>query len=278
MASLDLKSLYTLTNAYTLTSLELASSNNQVVMESPKNDPSHRWYVAATTVPSYYRLHTEASGDDYWLDVNNTDGLNSINLYISGPGTTPGQLWRIDTWGDGTFRLSNNFTGLDMHLDIYSDTHVPHLASGEYSGQHWLFNKVSSSSSASPIVSTSSPSSTIPGPTSSSTSSTADSAHSKPLSTGAIVGIVIGGLLVLTVCICAIIFALRFKRSKRTTASATPVTDHNLEGNAEEKKSNVTYGERGTFQGWGNQPHVQLGSAELTGSEVRAPVEMPNSR
>jgi hypothetical protein len=131
--------LYTLTNSYTSASYQLASSSKNLVLEPTSPFVNHQWYLTPTDKSKYYRLHTAASGTSYALDVKNTDGEKSTQLCFAKTGDYSGQFWRLDAWGDGTWRLSNDFTGKKMHLDVYADTYEPHLAKGDCTGQHWTF-------------------------------------------------------------------------------------------------------------------------------------------
>ncbi|KAK0738845.1 carbohydrate-binding module family 13 protein, partial [Schizothecium vesticola] len=144
MASLSTGVPYALTNAYTGTVKFLAipsdSGAPQMVASSDAALPaSAQWFLTATDVDPFYYLHTVATGEGKALDVINDNGTSSVRLHLVGTGRFTGQYWRFDPWSasGGEYRLSNNFTGPDRHLDVYSDTLEPHLASGDYSGQHW---------------------------------------------------------------------------------------------------------------------------------------------
>lgn len=145
MATIDTSRDFILTNSYTGsdTALDCSSSDGTLGMSlvDPSVADSQRWFVATTDISPFYRLHTIFLGTSQSLDVINDNGTNSIYLHMTGTGQYTGQYWRFDPWpsGDagGGYRLSNNFTGPDMHLDVYSDTLQPHLADGDYTGQHW---------------------------------------------------------------------------------------------------------------------------------------------
>lgn len=94
------------------------------------------------TTPKY-RLRTMYLGDGYSLDVWNDNGVSSTDLRLRETGNYSGQQWTITPWGDGSFRLSNNYTGPDKHFDTYADTLTAFLGIGNASGQHWHFDKIS---------------------------------------------------------------------------------------------------------------------------------------
>ncbi|KAJ2990590.1 hypothetical protein NUW58_g2871 [Xylaria curta] len=104
---------------------------------------SAQWFLTPTDEPPFYRLHSTALGEGQSLDVVNDNGTSSINVQMAATGNYSGQYWRFDQWPAdpaGTYRLTNNFTGIRMNLDVYSNTLQPHLASGDHSGQHWTLN------------------------------------------------------------------------------------------------------------------------------------------
>ncbi|KAF2111511.1 hypothetical protein BDV96DRAFT_184254 [Lophiotrema nucula] len=275
MGTLDLSSKYILTNAYTLSSKQLASNGDQIFMDGVGNTDSHQWYLTSTTLSSYYRLHTVANGDTESLDVLNDNGTSSTSLQFYQTGSYQGQYWRLDDWGDGTFRLSNEYTGLDMHLDTYSGTLEPFLGDGDHTGQHWSFSRVGgASSSSSSSVSSTATSTSVSNAfstsytsqaavASSSTPAVASNSHSSSLPIGAIVGIAIGGVLALVLCVCAVVF---FLRSRRASSRSTAVE------NAGNPPSYYAAQEKGVNAGGYHAP------AELVGGEVHSPVELAGQR
>ena len=93
--------------------------------------------MTETGLSPFYRLRTKLGGDGIALDVTNDTGTSSIRLCMTGTGSYSGQYWRFDPWSSGSgYRLSSDFTDLGMHLGVYSDTLEPHLASGDFTGQH----------------------------------------------------------------------------------------------------------------------------------------------
>lgn len=143
MATIDTSRIYVLKNSYTAANkiLALSTSGTSLLMvDAHSVSPNALWFLTPTNRSNYYRLHTIANGVKQSLDVIN-DGVENVNLHMDDTGNYSGQYWRFDNWSAGgqayPYRLSNNFTGLDKHLDVYSDTFVAHLAGGNLTGHHW---------------------------------------------------------------------------------------------------------------------------------------------
>jgi len=99
-----------------------------------------------------------ALGANKRLDVfsaNNTP-------HLADAGNSPGQIWTITAWGDGTWQLSNQETGNGLYLDVYSDTHAPFLDGGDHTGQHWIFTPLQTTTSPSQNNSTPLPNPSLP--------------------------------------------------------------------------------------------------------------------
>jgi hypothetical protein len=232
MATINMSKRYVLANAYTQAQRYLAISTDftTVIMQAvtttsqlssaasdseiPKNQ---QWFFTETSIPPFYRLHTVSGGTNRALDIRRDTDTDSIHLRMVDTGTATGQYWRLDAWDGGSdFRLSNNYTGLEMHLDVYSDTLEPHLAKGDLSGQHWSLTALNSGTS----TSTSSA-----FPSGSTTSATESSepvvTHGATLSTAAIAGITGAGVAVLILVGLAIfIFLRRARRRERLRSGA----------------------------------------------------------
>jgi hypothetical protein len=144
MATFSTHRTYLLTNDYAGSSKQLASngaSTSPVMAAASSSDSAEQWYLRLAPLTGYYYMHTRALGDAQALDVYNDQGTSSTSLTFAAAGRFTGQYWRFDLWGDGTYRLSNNFTGTSVSLDTYADTLQLFLDSGDHSGQHWTFGK-----------------------------------------------------------------------------------------------------------------------------------------
>jgi hypothetical protein len=152
MTNIDTSKSYVLTNNYTTTRYYLGAEHpDHVLMKAFKSSsqPEPRklpgtWVCAKTDKPGYYRLHSGETGFDKSraLDVFNDNGTDSLHVHLAPTGRYSGQFWRLDDWGDGTYKLTNTFTGHGRHLDVYADTLQPHLAPGNCTGQHWTLEAV----------------------------------------------------------------------------------------------------------------------------------------
>jgi hypothetical protein len=188
-------------------------------MSDPSTTDQHLWYLEDTGEDPFYRLHTRAKGNGQSLDV---DPDNNITVLFRTSGDYAGQFWRLDASEGGTYRLSNNWTGTNKHLDTYRDTLTPHLAEGDANGQLWTFSKyenATSGTSTSVSMSTGSASATV-------VPANSPSKDSAGLSKGAIAGIVVGGLVGLALLLGAILFWLRRTHRQRSaenfSGSETP--------------------------------------------------------
>ncbi|KAK0653119.1 hypothetical protein B0T16DRAFT_435556 [Cercophora newfieldiana] len=158
MATLDTSATYTLSNMFTGPGKLLAVPSDpgsgtkpELLSATTNTPPNHaQWFLTSTDLDPFYRLHTVSGGESLSLDVINSGGESaSSDLHMAATGRYSGQYWRFDEWqaSDGTsfiYRISNNFTGLEKHLDVYSDTLVPFLTGGDFTGQHWRVEVVDS--------------------------------------------------------------------------------------------------------------------------------------
>ncbi|USP74154.1 hypothetical protein yc1106_01428 [Curvularia clavata] len=241
MSGLELSENYIVRNKHASTDYQLVVTDNDgLSMDDYGNSDESLWYLTATSYDGYFRIHTPEGGDEKALDVSNDNGTSSEDVYLAATEETSGQFWRLDQWDDGSYKLSNNFTGPDVYLGMYSDGMGVGLSSDDGEEQYWVFTNAndkttstddSSSSRATAtsvrpagtqIISTTAPASTASLPAAISPAST--HSRGKPLSPGAIIGTAIGGLTTLVLCACALIYALRRKRIKSVRAPAEKVS------------------------------------------------------
>lgn len=137
---------YRLTNTFTGTSLSLdvvndggQASSGTLQMAPSGNFSGQYWQLESSHSSSKYTLHTQFLGPNKRLDVYGND---KTKPHLADAGNYSGQIWTITAWGDGTFRLTNEYSGSGLHLDVYSDTKVPFLGDGDHSGQHWTFTPI----------------------------------------------------------------------------------------------------------------------------------------
>lgn len=72
----------------------------------------------------------------------NDNGVNSRSVHVTTAGVYSGQYWTVTPWGDGSFQLTNDYTGSSIHLDVYADTKEAMLDGDDHSGQHWRLTKI----------------------------------------------------------------------------------------------------------------------------------------
>jgi hypothetical protein len=140
-STFDTRSVYYLSNMYAGQSLVLSSEPSLSMQPLSTAPRGALWRLSPSDYPGYYRLQTlSASGKS--LDVVNDRGAQSIGVAMANTGDDSGQLWRFDPWNDGTYGLSNMYTGAGKHLDVYSGTLQLYLGEGNLSGQHWYLTPV----------------------------------------------------------------------------------------------------------------------------------------
>lgn len=244
MANIELSAKYALTNSLTGASKVLASAlnNDSVIIESAGTGGNLKWYFTETNITGRFRLHTMQKGDPNALDIFSYNGLNTIGLHFYNVGDYTGQYWRLDDWGDGTIKLSNNFTGPDMLLDVANDTLKPTLAGGDSPGQHWTLSRFGSASAtlASTAAATLAPNTTavtistatsqlptsVASPCTSTAvfcTATASALPNKGLSKGGIAGAVVGSVCLAVV---AIVIAIFMKRRSSYQHRPGPMTSN----------------------------------------------------
>ena len=158
---------YRLTNTFTGPNLSLdvvndngLNSSGQLQMATSGDYSGQYWQLSPNPNPSSSTnaLFTLFLGANKRLDVfsaNNTP-------HLADAGNSPGQIWTITAWGDGTWQLSNQETGNGLYLDVYSDTHAPFLDGGDHTGQHWIFTPLQTTTSPSQNNSTPLPNPSLP--------------------------------------------------------------------------------------------------------------------
>jgi hypothetical protein len=232
MATFSTSQTYILTNSFLGSTKQLSSSASNVpTMDLPNSDSAEQWYLTTSAMQNYYFMHTRALGDNMVLDVLNNNGVNSTTVVFTTIAATSGQLWRFDSWGDGTYRLSNDFTGPSVFLDTYSDTYQPFLDGGDHSGQHWTFNTYATPASSSSAKTSAASSTGTSAPSTTGASSPSMSTVTTPndpvnmnnggggISAGAIAGAAVGGLAALLLIIGALLFFIMKQRRKTNNTS-----------------------------------------------------------
>lgn len=143
--SVDTSSYYRLTNDYTGSSQALGvrtDGSGKLGMVPVDKSAGQYWQFVRLANGPKYALRSKYLGDAFSLDVVNDNGVNSRSLHMTTTGHFSGQFWTVTPWGDGSFQLTNDFTGPSEHLDVYSDTKEAFLDGDNHSGQHWHLTKI----------------------------------------------------------------------------------------------------------------------------------------
>lgn len=201
-----------------------------LVVESVEDRDNQLWYMTQIENADEFRLHTVQKGDFWAVDVLNYYGHDSIDLQFQSNGEKTGQYWAFAKCEDGSFKISNNYTGPYMYLEVLEDLQAT-LAGGDNAGQHWTLSlqgsgsiSISPSSLATSTITAIAPGSRKPEGSSQDTPSapsacksseascTATSFAKGGVSTAAIAGASVGGILGLGSIIGAIIYGMRWWR------------------------------------------------------------------
>ncbi|KAF3914784.1 hypothetical protein ABW20_dc0101359 [Dactylellina cionopaga] len=268
MATIDTSKTYVLTNLFTGSSKPLSLSFDQTHISIPDTVAAdihtQEWFVTTTDRLPYYRLHIVSLGDALSLDVINDNDINSINVYMTSTGQYSGQYWRFDNWTSssvgGGYRLSNSFTGLNMHLDVNSGSLQAFLGTGDTSGQHWMLDTPAASTSTSTSLTSTATSSTAPttATSGSATNTSAPSSNgsgSNSLSPGVIAGIAVGG--VAGIALIAVIIMFLLRRKKKQTGAEPSVHIH-----GDLKGPPPTYAQKGWNNGDNHISELDAGGLE----------------
>lgn len=244
-ADIDLTARYILTNLLLSSSQSLSSTlfNDTLLVTSGTSESSQTWYLSGTSTPSHYRLHTAQKGEQYALDVDNYNGKNAIDMHFYAVQDRTGQYWSFNKQGDGTFKISNNYTGSSIFLDLDEDTLKPTLRAGDGEGTKWTMSALGESPTptvtagvtklATPSMSATASSSASESDTNATTAdeqsactascsaTSTGTAEKSKISTSAITGIAVGGVAVLGALIGGLVFWYCRWRNRRTQLPTT---------------------------------------------------------
>jgi hypothetical protein len=142
---IDCSYYYRMMNTYSgpLLALDVDSNGSTyaVKMASISDDAGQYWRCIHLG-NNDYNLRTRFLKDQYSLDIVN-DGTNT-KPHMAKSGGYTGQRWHFTRQDDGTFKLSNDFTGNSKFLDVYSNIQFGQMSNSnvDYTGQHWTFKKI----------------------------------------------------------------------------------------------------------------------------------------
>jgi M6 family metalloprotease-like protein len=113
--------------------------SGQLSMTPAGDQHGQRWRLVPR-MGGKYALQTAQLGDCFSLDVIN-DGTNRTP-WLAATGGFSGQQWTATPSGDGSLRLTNDFTGTGVALGVDTDSNEPCLQDGDSSGQRWTLTKL----------------------------------------------------------------------------------------------------------------------------------------
>ena len=235
LVDIDLTQHYTLTNPLLTSSRSLASTqfNESLLVVSSSSSSDQQWFFTSTSVTPYYRLHTVAKDENVALDVDNYNGRNAIDMHFYYVQERSGQYWMLDEQDDGSIKISNNYTGPDVFLDVGADSLKPTLRAADGKGTRWTLNgpgataspsassALSSSVSATTMISSvsrtgsASPTSACTSACSASSTALESDGDSGKASPGKIAGIAVGAVAGLTLVGAIAWYALKKHRESR---------------------------------------------------------------
>jgi len=208
---------YRLTNTFTGPTMSLdvvndsgPTSSGELQMAPTGNYSGQYWQLVHYPYDSSptFALFTEFLGANKRLDVYGNDATMP---HLGDAGDYTGQIWTISAWGDGTWMLTNQYSGSGLHLDVYSDTKVPFMGDGDHTGQHWIFTE---EASVSPFSSTTSSLKASPSSTTTTISPSFSTTSSHKSRVAIIVGAAVGVVTALAV-LAIVLLLLRRARHKR---------------------------------------------------------------
>jgi len=139
-----LNTWYRLTNLWTGDALSLEVVNNngthssgtlQMGASGGYSGQCWRFQPNPAGSTSTYALYTRFLGEGKRLDVYGND---KTTPHLAPAGSYTGQIWTMTSWGDGTYMLTNSYSGSGLHLDVSRGAQQPFLEGGNRFGQHWV--------------------------------------------------------------------------------------------------------------------------------------------
>ena len=141
--TIDSRMWYRFTNAGTPGfSLDIVNDGSgrpsgKLQMANTANVSGQYWVVRRQNASDTFYLSSLYQGPDFRLDVYGNDKTKP-HLGISG--NYSGQKWTMAKWEDGTYKLSNDYSGEDLHLD--GDPSTMSVTSGGSPTQHWQLTTI----------------------------------------------------------------------------------------------------------------------------------------
>lgn len=149
---LDTSFYYRLTNAFQGPgfALDVKPDGTGRLMTASTGGYSGQYWRLVDLGGGKYALRTLYLGECFSLDVI-ADG-NDDTPWLNATGNFSGQSWSVTPWGnDGSWRLTNDFTGADRSLNVQAGSFEPIVGPGDFSGQHWFLDPIRKIDAAYPV-------------------------------------------------------------------------------------------------------------------------------
>jgi hypothetical protein len=113
--------------------------SGKLQMATTANVSGQYWSIRRHNASDAYYLSALYQGPNFHLDVYGDD---KTKPHLAASGNHSGQKWKMRKWVDGTYNLSNEYSGEDLRLNGQSST--TSLAMGEGLTQHWQLTAIKS--------------------------------------------------------------------------------------------------------------------------------------
>lgn len=142
--SISPSSFYLLTNNYTgphhsLKVNPLSGNSHLLVANDDSTSNVLYWQFNFLWPTTKYHICTEYAHSIFCLDIKVGD---KTAPHLAVPAYDTGSFWSAQKWGDGTWKLTNDYSGPELHLDVYSNTRQAFMGDGDHTGQHWTLTPV----------------------------------------------------------------------------------------------------------------------------------------
>ncbi|UJP64715.1 RICIN domain-containing protein [Mongoliitalea daihaiensis] len=149
----DTNAYYRLTTLYQGDDMALTADNESVFLSKTTSQDNQQWRIEQVT-NGVYRIICKINRETKALEV--MEGISEIHdIYLKEKNTFDNQLWVISKENDfeDFYRISSAKLTEDFSVDVVYSQDIPTVgltSTGDYSGQLWIFKKLTSSVEAVP--------------------------------------------------------------------------------------------------------------------------------
>ncbi|EJT79498.1 hypothetical protein GGTG_04582 [Gaeumannomyces tritici R3-111a-1] len=124
--------LYKLANSYG--SLALDNSTSDYGLHASRSDPPISWYFIPGADALRFNICTKQTGQPLCLGVSS----NKTYPHLTVPRDLTGQSWTVTAdIGGKTYKLSNDHSGPELYLDVYTDSLQAFMGPTDTTGRYW---------------------------------------------------------------------------------------------------------------------------------------------